>query len=228
MTAYRLIVVDDDQMGRLALYRGLRMEGFVVETAATGPLALELFDEVRPDAIVLDASMPGMSGVEVCRRLRAAGARAPVLLLSDRDEVDERVAGPAAGADDCVVRPFDVYELARRLRALLRRNGYASGPALTVGPLTVEPAAHRVTLDGREVRLAGRGFRLLEELARNAGIVMPRPLLLERVWGYDFEIAEDSVDAFVGYLRRELEAGGRARMLHTVRGAGFELREPRP
>ncbi|TDD31292.1 response regulator transcription factor [Nonomuraea terrae] len=226
MTAYRILAVDDDQTIQRALWRGLRLEGFAVDTAGSGPLALESFDRVRPDALVLDLSMPGMSGIEVCRRLRAAGTQAPVLILSDRDEVDERVAALAAGADDYVVKPFDLYELALRLRALLRRNGPASGAAVSVGPLTVDPAARRVTLDGREIDVTRREFRLLEELARNAGIVMSRPLLLERVWGYDFEVTANAVDALAGHLRRKLEAGGRPRMLHAVRGAGFVLREP--
>jgi two-component system response regulator PrrA len=217
MTAYRILAVDDDWAILRALWRGLRLEGFAVDTADSGPLALDRVDKSPPDAIVMDVSMPGMSGVEVCARLRAAGTRVPVLMLSDRDEVDDRAAGLAAGADDCVVKPFDLYELALRLRALLRHVAPASRTPVRVG---------RVTLDGREIDVTRREFGLLEVLARNAGIPMSRALLLERVWGYDFEVDGSPLDTLIGYLRRKLEAGGGPRMLHTVRGAGFMLREP--
>ncbi|MFB4271699.1 response regulator transcription factor [Nonomuraea sp. GTA35] len=226
MTAYRILAVDDDWAILRALWRGLRLEGFAVDTADSGPLALDRVDKSPPDAIVMDVSMPGMSGVEVCARLRAAGTRVPVLMLSDRDAVDDRAAGLAAGADDCVVKPFDLYELALRLRALLRHVAPASRTAVRVGPLVLDPADRRVTLDGREIDVTRREFGLLEVLARNAGIPMSRALLLERVWGYDFEVDGSPLDTLIGYLRRKLEAGGGPRMLHTVRGAGFMLREP--
>ncbi|AQZ60708.1 Mycobacterial persistence regulator MprA (Two component response transcriptional regulatory protein) [[Actinomadura] parvosata subsp. kistnae] len=228
MTAYRILAVDDDWAILRALWRGLRLEGFAVDTVDAGPLALDRVDKAPPDAIVLDVTLPGMSGVEVCARIRAAGTRMPVLMLAERDDVDGRAAALAAGADDCVLKPFDLYELARRLRALLRHvapHAAARAP-VTVGPLTVDPATRRVTLGGAEVEVTRREFDLLEVLARNAGIPMSRTLLLERVWGYDFEIGAGPLDPLAGSLRRKLEASGHPRMLHTVRGAGFMLREP--
>ncbi|GIH95479.1 response regulator transcription factor [Planobispora siamensis] len=224
MNGHRILVVDDDASILRSLRRGLLLEGFRVETAGSGERALELTGGDGPDAIVLDVSMPGLSGIEVCARLRAGGAEVPVLMLSAMDEVADRVAGLAAGADDYVVKPFDLDELVLRLRALLRRAGRPAGGAVRAGPLTVDPAARRVTLNGREIELTRREFDLLEVLARNAGIVLSRPVLLERVWGYDFEVTGNAVDTFVGYLRRKLEAGGEPRMVHTVRGVGFVLR----
>ncbi|MEV0160702.1 two-component system response regulator PrrA [Nonomuraea fuscirosea] len=226
MTAYRILAVDDDQTLQRALWRGLRMEGFAVDTVDSGPLALDSVRAAPPDAILLDVSMPGMSGIEVCTRLREAGTHAPVLILAERDEVEERAAGLAAGADDCVIKPFDLYELVLRLRALLRHIAPAPAVTVEVGPLTLDPAARRVTLEGREVRVTRREFVLLEVLARNAGLAMSRKLLLERVWGYDFEVTGSPVDAFVGGLRRKLESDGHPRMLHSAGGAGFVLREP--
>ncbi|GAA2836690.1 response regulator transcription factor [Nonomuraea rubra] len=226
MSAYRILAVDDDWAILRALWRGLRMEGFAVDIVDSGPLALDRVDKSPPDAIVLDVSMPGMSGVEVCTRLRATGTRMPVLMLSERDEVDDRAAGLAAGADDCVLKPFDLYELALRLRALLRHTAPASRTTVRAGPLLLDPAARRVTLDGREIELTRREFDLLEVLARNAGIPMSRALLLERVWGYDFEVGDSPLNTLAAHLRRKLESGGAPRMLHTVRGSGFMLREP--
>jgi DNA-binding response OmpR family regulator len=225
MTAYRILAVDDDQAILRSLRRGLRLEGFAVDVAESGRQALERADG-RPDAIILDVSMPEMSGIEVCSRLRERGSEVPVLMLSAMDEVADRKAGLAAGADDYVVKPFDLGELVLRLRALLRRAGRAPGAAVRAGPLVVDPDARRVTSHGREVEVTRREFDLLEVLARNAGIVLSRSVLLERVWGYDFEVTDNAVDTFVGYLRRKLEAGGEPRMLHTIRGVGFVLREP--
>ncbi|MFD1544757.1 response regulator transcription factor [Nonomuraea guangzhouensis] len=227
MTAYRILAVDDDQAILRSLRRGLRLEGFAVDTAETGRQALERVDD-RPDAIILDVSMPEMSGIEVCSRLRGAGSQVPVLMLSAMDEVADRKAGLAVGADDYVVKPFDLGELVLRLRALLRRAGSAPGAVVRVGALVIEPEARRVTMRGRAVEVTRREFDLLEVLARNAGIVLSRSVLLERVWGYDFEVTGNAVDTFVGYLRRKLEADGEPRMLHTVRGVGFVLREARP
>jgi two-component system response regulator PrrA len=228
MTRHRILAVDDDLAILRALRRGLRLEGFEVETTDSGAQALELVDETVPEAVVLDVSLPGISGIEVCSRLRARGSEVPVLILSALDDVADRVAGLAAGADDYVVKPFDLAELVLRLRALLRRAGRPPGAAVRVGPLTVDPGARLATLDGRELDLTRREFDLLEVLALNAGIVLSRPVLLERVWGYDFDVTDNAVDTFVGYLRRKMEASGEARMLHTVRGVGFVLREPRP
>ncbi|MFF5205295.1 response regulator transcription factor [Streptosporangium sp. NPDC000396] len=226
MTGHRILVVDDDPAILRSLRRGLRLEGFGVETADSGRQALALADGSPPDAIVLDVSMPGLSGIEVCSRLRGQGSEVPVLMLSAMDEVADRVAGLAAGADDYVVKPFELEELVLRLRALLRRAGRAPGATVRVGALALDPAARRVTVNGRDVELTRREFDLLEVLARNTGIVLSRPVLLERVWGYDFEVTGNAVDTFVGYLRRKLEAAGEPRMVHTVRGVGFVLRAP--
>ncbi|GII78396.1 response regulator MprA [Sphaerisporangium rufum] len=228
----RILVVDDDPAILRALRRGLGAEGFAVETAGSGPAALQAAALDPPDAIVLDVAMPGVSGIEVCAALRDGGAEVPVLMLSAMDEVADRVAGLSAGADDYLVKPFDLRELALRLRALLRRASRPAGadpgeePVLRVGPLAVDPAARRVTAGGREVPLTRREFDLLEVLALNAGIVLTREVLLERVWGYDFEVTGNAVDTFVGYVRRKLDAAGVPRMLHTVRGVGFVLRDP--
>ncbi|KAB8181327.1 response regulator transcription factor [Microbispora catharanthi] len=225
MTRYRVLVVDDDPAILRALRRGLRVEGFDVDVTTSGREALELVHRAAPDAVVLDVSMPGVSGIEVCERLRSGRSEVPVLMLSAMDEVTDRVAGLAAGADDYVVKPFELREVVLRLRALLRRAGRPPGAVVRVGRLTVDPAGRRVVIDGRPVELSRREFDLLEVLAHNAGIVLSRDTLLERVWGYDFAVTGNAVDTFVGYLRRKLEAGGEPRIVHTVRGVGFVLRE---
>ncbi|SDQ34150.1 response regulator transcription factor [Thermostaphylospora chromogena] len=226
MSPQRILVIDDDPAILRSLRRGLGLSGFQVDVADGGLQGLELARAGAPDAIVLDVSMPRVSGIEVCTRLRAEGSDVPLLMLSAMDETADRVAGLAAGADDYVVKPFDLRELVLRLRALLRRAGRAPGSSIRVGPLSMDPAARLVRVGDREVNLTRREFDLLEVLARNAGIVLSRPVLLERVWGYDFEVTSNAVDTFVGYLRRKLEAAGEPRMLHTVRGVGFVLRAP--
>ncbi|MCW2885971.1 MAG: two-component system, OmpR family, response regulator PrrA [Streptosporangiaceae bacterium] len=221
----RILAVDDDPAILRALRRGLVLEGFEVDTAESGRDALARIAAAPPDAVVLDVSMPGLSGIAVCTSLREHGAEVPVLMLSALDEVTDRVAGLAAGADDYLVKPFDLRELAMRLHALLRRvRPAADSGKIRVGPLTVDTGARRVTVDGREVELTRREFDLLEVLTLNAGIVLSRSVLLERVWGYDFDVTSNAVDTFAGYLRRKLEAGGSPRLLHTVRGVGFVLR----
>ncbi len=224
MSGERILAVDDDPAILRALERGLLVEGFEVRAAASGAAALEMIAAAAPAAVVLDVSMPEMSGIEVCARLRAEGSEMPILMLSALDEVDDRVAGLSAGADDYLVKPFALAELVLRLRALLRRSTPVSGDALRVGPLCVRPSERKVTVAGRPVELTRREFDLLEVLARNQGIVLSRATLLERVWGYDFEVTDNAVDTFAGYLRRKLEAGGAPRMIHTVRGVGFVLR----
>ncbi|MDX6699759.1 MAG: two-component system, OmpR family, response regulator PrrA [Solirubrobacteraceae bacterium] len=223
-----VLVVDDDAGIREALERALRLEGFGVSTAPGGRAALESMAGRAPAAIVLDVGMPDLNGRAVCARLRADGVRTPILILSARDEVADRVAGLQAGADDYLVKPFAVEELVARLHALLRRGGEAPGadPAapVVVGDLTVDPAARAARRGARELDLTRREFDLLEALARNAGIVMSRERLLELVWGYDWETDGNVVDVFVSYLRRKLEADGEPRILRTVRGVGFTLR----
>jgi DNA-binding response OmpR family regulator len=225
-----VLVVDDDDAIREALERALRLEGFAVETAPGGRAALAAVARRPPAAVVLDVTMPDLNGRTVCARLRADGIRLPILILSARDEVDDRIAGLQAGADDYLVKPFAVEELIARLRALLRRAGEDASAgeqpasALLVGDLEVDPATRCVVRAGRHVELTRREFELLEVLARNPGIVLSRERLLELVWGYDWPADGNVVDVFVGYLRRKLEAGGELRMLQTVRGVGFVLR----
>lgn len=233
-TGGRVLVVDDDAAIRRTLERGLRLSGFSVSLAEDGEAALGRLlpaapatpPPPAPDVLVLDVSMPGIGGAEVCRTLRARGDDIPVLMLSALDEPADRVAGLQAGADDYLVKPFALEELVLRLRALLRRRPPQSTDRVVAGPLVLDASTRQAYLDGGELRLTRREFELLAQFARNAGIVLSRELLLERVWGYDFEVRSDAVDTFVSYLRRKLEADGRPRLLHTVRGVGFILRLP--
>ncbi|MFB7667023.1 response regulator transcription factor [Kitasatospora sp. NPDC056138] len=255
MTTGRVLVADDDAAIRRSLERGLRLGGFTVLLAEDGPSALRLLTGTgsrsdagpasgsaagsttgaAPDVVVLDVSMPGLSGIEVCRTLRAKGDDTPVLMLSALDEVADRVAGLQAGADDYLVKPFALEELVLRIGALLRRRtpppaaGADDPPpseVLCAGPLEIDPATRQAHLDGLELQLTRREFELLVQLVRNAGLVLTRDQLLDRVWGYDFEVRTDAVDTFISYLRRKLEEGGRPRLIHTVRGVGFVLRPP--
>ncbi|GAA1173235.1 two-component system response regulator PrrA [Kitasatospora gansuensis] len=226
MTAGRVLVVDDDAAIRRSLERGLRLSGFTVRTAESGAEALRLLAEAAADVLVLDVSMPGRSGTEVCRGLREQGDETPVLMLSALDELADRVTGLQAGADDYLVKPFALEELVLRLRALLRRRPAPPAGTLRAGPLVLSEETRQVHQDGVELSLTRREFELLAELVRNAGIVLSRDTLLDRVWGYDFEVRTDAVDTFVSYLRRKLEEGGRPRLIHTVRGVGFVLRLP--
>ena len=225
-----VLVVDDDDAIREALERALRAEGFAVVTAPGGRAALESVARRVPAAVVLDVTMPDLNGRTVCARLRADGIRTPILILSARDEVEDRIAGLQAGADDYLVKPFAVEELIARLWALLRRAGADAAPTgepvgeIVVGDLIVDPAARAVTRRGRPVDLTRREFELLDVFARNPGIVLTRDRLLELVWGYDWAADGNVVDVFVSYLRRKLEAGGEPRMIQTVRGVGFVLR----
>ncbi|MBY8342638.1 response regulator transcription factor [Streptomyces spinosirectus] len=219
-----VLVVDDDPAIRRSLERGLRLSGFRVRTAEGGHEALAAIGQAPPDVLVLDVSMPRMSGIEVCERLRADGQDLPVLMLSALDETADRIAGLQAGGDDYLVKPFALQELVLRLHALLRRRPPA-GEVLRVAGLVIDPAARTAERDGRPLELTRREFELLEVLARNTGLVLTRDQLLERVWGYDFDVRTDAVDTFVSYLRRKLEADGRPRLVHTVRGVGFVLRD---
>ena len=229
-----ILVVDDEAPIREALERALRLEGFAVECAPGGRTALEAVAHRPPAAIVLDVTMPDMNGRAVCARLRADGIRTPIMILSARDEVEDRVAGLQAGADDYLVKPFAVEELVARLQALLRRSAAENGDGdasetvteLVVGDLVVDLAGRTVTRGGREIELTRREFELIEVFARNPGIVLERDRLLELVWGYDWAADTNVVDVFVSYLRRKMEAEDEPRMIQTVRGVGFVLREP--
>jgi DNA-binding response OmpR family regulator len=219
-----VLVVDDDRGVREALQRGLSLEGFAVLEAGDGAAALAEIEARLPAVVVLDVVMPGMSGVEVVRRLRAQGRTLPVCILSARDEVDDRVAGLAAGADDYVVKPFSLAELAARLHALVRLHAGRDQRPLMLGDLAIEPARRLATRAGRDLDLTTREFDLLLTLIRHSGQVLSRRQLLEQVWGYTWEVESNVVDVFIGYLRKKLESAGETRVLHTVRGVGFVLR----
>ena len=221
----RILVVEDEDTVRDALVRALRLEGYTVEAAPTGEDALHRAADGRIDAIVLDVLLPGLSGLEVARRLREDGERVPILMLTARDAVGDRVAGLDAGADDYLVKPFALEELLARLRALLRRSSTDGGP-LVFEDLTLDPGTREVTRGGRRVELTYTEFNLLELFLRNPRQVLRRPLIYDRVWGYDIGGDSHALEVYVGYLRRKLEDGGELRLIHTVRGVGYALREP--
>lgn len=221
----RVLVVDDERAVRDSLRRALSLRGFAVDTAADGLAALRDVGRQRPDVVVLDVMMPGVDGIGVVRRLRHDGEDVPVLLLTARDAVADRVAGLTAGADDYLVKPFALDELVARLQALLRR---ASPPAdegvLRVADLEVDVEGVRVRRGGEPIELTRTEFDLLAALAENAGRVLGREQLHELVWGLDREVTVNTVEVYVGYLRRKLEERGRPRLIHTVRGFGYVLR----
>jgi two-component system response regulator MprA len=223
----RILVVDDDAAVREALRRALQLEGYEVELAGDGAEALDRLklDSVEPDALVLDVSMPRLDGLEVCRRLRRGGSAVPVLMLTARDEVADRVAGLDAGADDYVVKPFALQELLARLRALLRRTTGGSEDVLRFADLELDPATRIVTRAGDAIELTRTEFSLLELFLLNPRQVLTRSVIFERVWGYDFGFGSNSLDVYVGYLRRKTEQGGKPRLIQTVRGVGYALRE---
>jgi two-component system response regulator MprA len=222
----RVLVVDDERAVRDSLRRALELEGYDVELAADGEEALERLNQNgEPDAVVLDILMPRMDGLEVCRRLRREGHRLPVLMLTARDEVENRVAGLDAGADDYVTKPFALEELLARLRALLRRTTSGSGEVLRFADLELDPKTREVRRGGESVDLTRTEFSLLELFLLNPRQVLTRSVIFERVWGYDFGFSSNSLDVYIGYLRRKTEAGERPRLIQTVRGVGYALRE---
>ncbi len=224
----KLLVVDDERAVRESLRRALELEGYEIELAADGSEALSALqkEEQQPDAVILDVLMPGVDGLEVCRCLRAAGNRVPVLMLTARDEVENRVAGLDAGADDYVTKPFALEELLARVRALLRRttNGDGRGEVLGFADVELDLGTRDVRRGGRQIELTRTEFALLELFLRNPRQVLTRSIIFERVWGYDFGFASNSLDVYIGYLRRKTEAGGEPRLIHTVRGVGYALR----
>jgi two-component system, OmpR family, response regulator MprA len=224
----RLLIIDDDRALRDALRRALTLAGYEVETAEGGALGLALAAERHPDAVLLDIGMPGVDGLEVCRRLRARGDRVPVLMLTARDAVEDRIDGLDAGADDYLVKPFDVGELKARLRALLRRaNGDdpAAG-ALAFGELRLDPVGHGLMVGDRFAELTRTEYQLLELLLRHPRQVLTHDVIYDRVWGYDFGPASNALRVYVGYLRRKLEQVGAPPVIGTVHGVGYVLREP--
>ena len=220
----RIVVVDDDEALRSAVRRALRLEGYDVEVAGDGAAALAQLASLRADLVVLDVLMPVLDGVTVCRRLRESGDPTPVLMLTARDAVSDRVAGLDAGADDYLTKPFALEELLARVRALLRRSHPEHEAPMRVGDLELELRTRQVTRGGRGVELTRTEFALLELLMRNAGMVLTRDTIRERVWGFDDSYGSNTLDVYVGYLRRKTEEGGETRMIHTVRGVGFVLR----
>jgi DNA-binding response OmpR family regulator len=219
-----VLLVDDDAGIRRTLAIGLELEGFAVVAASGGRAALEAVATVRPDAMLLDLTMPDLDGLEVLRRLRRAGEEVPICVLSARDDVEDRVLGLQAGADDYVVKPFALEEVAARLHALLRRRPAPDTQRLTVGDLELDAATFSASRAGRPLELTQREFALLQLFLRHPGEVLDRARLHEEVWGYTFDPGTNIADVFVGYLRRKLEADGGMRVLHTVRGVGFILR----
>jgi len=222
-----VLVVDDEPAVRQALQRALSFEGYEVRVAPDGYTALESLLHDPADAILLDVSMPGLDGLEVCRRLRAGGDRTPILMLTARHATADRVAGLDAGADDYLVKPFALEELLARLRALLRRTTPAGvdDEVLRLADLSLDPATRVVRRGQRVMELTRTEFNLLELLLRNHGQVLTRELIFDRVWGYDFGANSNSLEVYIGYLRRKTEAEGEPRLIHTVRGVGYVLRE---
>jgi two-component system response regulator MprA len=220
----RVLVVDDEMAVRTSLHRALNLERYDVDLAVDGREALERIAGARYDAVVLDVSMPVLDGLEACRRMRAAGDRTPVLMLTARDSVDDRVAGLDAGADDYLVKPFALRELQARLRALLRR---VDGPTdeLRFADLRLEPATRDVWRGERRLELSRTEHALLELFLRHPRQVLERSVVFEQVWGYDFGATSNVLGVYMGYLRRQTEAAGEERLLHTVRGVGYILRE---
>ena len=222
----RVLVVDDDRSLRDAVRRALSLAGYEVEVAEGGQHGLTQIAAGNPDAVVLDVGMPDIDGLEVCRRLRETGNRVPVLMLTARDAIEDRIDGLDAGADDYLVKPFDVGELKARLRALMRRAGTASEPAeLTFAELRLDPDRHGARVDGQVVELTRTEFQLLELLMQNPRRVLPHAVIYDRVWGYDFGPESNALRVYIGYLRRKLEDAGSRRLIHTMRGVGYVLRE---
>jgi two-component system response regulator MprA len=221
----KILVVDDERAVRESLQRALELEGYRVELAGDGEEALERLARASPpDAAILDVLMPGIDGLEVCRRLRAGGSALPVLMLTARAEVDSRVAGLDAGADDYLPKPFALAELLARLRALLRRAGNGEA-VLRFADVQLDLGTREVQRGDRPIELTRTEFSLLELFLRNPRQVLTRSIIFERVWGYDFGPTSNSLDVYIGYLRRKTEEGGAPRLIHTVRGVGYALRE---
>ncbi|MET7991850.1 response regulator transcription factor [Amycolatopsis sp. NPDC005232] len=225
-----VVIVDDEAALRDSLSRTLRFEGYTVSVASDGARGLELVRSQRPDGVILDVTMPVLGGIDSCRLLRAEGNHVPILMLTARTGIDDRVAGLDAGADDYLVKPFALQELLARVRALLRRTDYASAatelpPPLSFADLVLDSSTREVTRGSRPLRLTRTEFSLLETFLRNPRHVLTRAVMFEQVWGYDFGAASNGLDVYVGSLRRKLEAGGEPRLLHTVRGVGYVLRE---
>ncbi|HKZ29915.1 MAG TPA: response regulator transcription factor [Acidimicrobiia bacterium] len=226
MNGAKVLVAEDDRSVRQSLQRALRYEGYDVSLAVDGAEALEAVKDERPDALILDIMMPHVDGLSVCRRIRAKSDDLPILMLTAKHEISDRVAGLDAGADDYLVKPFALEELLARLRALLRRTAPEDlGGLLTFADLALDPQTRQVTRSASLIELTKTEFDLLELLMLNTGIVLTREVIYDRIWGYDFGTSSNSLDVYIGYLRRKTEAGNKSRLIHTVRGVGYVLRE---
>jgi two-component system, OmpR family, response regulator MprA len=222
----KILVVDDERAVRDALRRALELQGYEVDLAADGEEALSrLAANGHPDAVVLDILMPGIDGLEVCRRIRRSGDSVPVLMLTARDAVGDRVEGLDAGADDYLVKPFALEELLARVRALIRRGTPSLDGVLRFADIELDPGTREVRRGGETIELTRTEFNLLELFMTNPKQVLTRSIIFERVWGYDFGFASNSLDVYIGYLRRKTETGGKPRLIQTVRGVGYALRE---
>lgn len=222
--ANHILVVDDDPSICEALERGFRLEGFAVRIATNGEAAIQEIELTEPALLILDINMPQVDGIQVIKYIRSKSIDLPVCVLSARDEIQDRVLGLEAGADDYLIKPFAFAELLARVRALLRRSGVESSKSLTLGELKVDPLTREVTYFDNQLILTRKEFELLYTLAGNPGIVFTREQLLDKVWGYDFEVQTNVVDVFVGYLRKKMEDTGNERLIETVRGVGFVLK----
>lgn len=223
----RILVVDDEPAVRDAVQRALKLDDYEVETASDGAEALQSLKVSAPDLVVLDVLMPKVDGLEVCRRLRAAGDSTPILMLTARDSVEDRVEGLDVGADDYLVKPFALDELLARVRALLRRSSPTGGEQLAkFADVTLDPVSREITRGSRPIQLTRTEFLLLELFLNNPRRVLSREIILDRVWGFDFGPESNSLEVYIGYLRKKMEAGGEPRLIHTVRGVGYVLRDP--
>ncbi len=223
----QVLVAEDDRSVREALVLALQLEGYDVTAVTDGQQALDALADLAPDVVVLDVMMPNVDGLSVCRRLRSRGVSVPILMLTARHEISDRVSGLDAGADDYLVKPFALDELSARLRALLRRTSVSgSDELLRVADLELDPSGRTVTRCGVELQLTKTEFDLLELLMVNAGVVLTRDTIYDRIWGFDFETSSRSLDVYVGYLRTKTEVDGAPRLVHTVRGVGYVMRVP--
>ena len=226
MSTASLLLVEDDRAVRESLGRALELEGYEVCSAPDGVRALEVMAQTSPELVILDVMMPRIDGLEVARRMRERGDTTPILILTARHEVSSRVAGLDAGADDYLVKPFSLDEILARIRALLRRGSLTpQNQRLRLADLSLEPKGRRVFRGSREIELTKTEFDLLELLLFNARTVLPRDVIMDRIWGYGFETRSNPLEVYIGYLRRKLETDGQPRLIHTVRGVGYVARE---
>ncbi|MCL0105608.1 response regulator transcription factor [Dehalococcoidia bacterium] len=223
--SHHILVADDDSQICEALERSLRYEGYKVVTVRDGSLAISEIEKNPPSLLVLDINMPEVNGIQVTRYVRSVGIDIPICILSARDEVKDRVAGLEAGADDYMTKPFAFEELLARIKALLRRNNIISSQTISIGNLELDPSTRTVKYFGQNMELTKKEFDLLQVLCINANVVQNRDQLLDKVWGYDFEVNTNVVDVFIGYLRKKMESNGNPRMINTIRGVGFMLSE---